>query len=345
MPASSTFALASQLEDRSKQSEAEKYFREAIRVMPRQVGPEADLGLLYMRVGREDEARTELRAGFRADPFNVRVKNSLEVLDVLHSMQTLDSERFAIKYNGAVRQAAGSLCRSARGAGASGTVQAVRLYAAGQDADRDLQPHRADWTGISGSVRGWWACRTSARSPPARGASWRWRRPTNLKATAAGQLGSSVDARVGPRRHASADAIQLPALVHRRAGGLERGRAAAGQVERAVAGSGGEGEAVQSRHVQLRFRSAEVGRRLATGVLPGRIVRGVHACDGRRYGEDRRDACSTSGASEGVLRQMLAAYTEGLNTPEAIRRVFGMSQAEFERGYMAFLKQEAAQGG
>jgi cellulose synthase operon protein C len=47
---------------------------------------------------------------------------------------------------------------------------------------------------------------------------------------------------------------------------------------------------------------------------------------------------------EEVLRRMLAAYTDGLSTPDAIHRVFGMSQAEFERGYLAFLKQEMAKG-
>ena len=36
------FALAAQLEDRSKHAEAETYFREAIRVMPRQIGPRGE---------------------------------------------------------------------------------------------------------------------------------------------------------------------------------------------------------------------------------------------------------------------------------------------------------------
>ena len=47
---------------------------------------------------------------------------------------------------------------------------------------------------------------------------------------------------------------------------------------------------------------------------------------------------------EETLRQMLAAYTDGLSTPDAIRRVFGVSQAAFERGYMTFLKREMAKG-
>jgi len=48
--------------------------------------------------------------------------------------------------------------------------------------------------------------------------------------------------------------------------------------------------------------------------------------------------------SEEPLRQMLAAYADGLSTPDAIRRVFGVSQAEFERRYLAFLKREMAAG-
>ncbi len=127
--------------------------------------------------GREEEARRALRTAFAADPFNVRVKNSLEVLDVLGAMQTLDSGAFCDQVQRRVRQAAGPLCRPARGSSAAETVPAIRLYAARQDVDRDLQSLRAGSTAISGSAHGWWACRTSARSPPAPGTSWRWLRP------------------------------------------------------------------------------------------------------------------------------------------------------------------------
>jgi tetratricopeptide (TPR) repeat protein len=43
------FTLAVQLEARNKQPEAEQFFRKAIRVMPRMIGPQAELGQLYMR--------------------------------------------------------------------------------------------------------------------------------------------------------------------------------------------------------------------------------------------------------------------------------------------------------
>ena len=74
------------MQDRNKQAEAEVFFREAIRVMPRMIGPHAGLGMLYMRAGRESDARKLLREAYDADPFNARVKNTLEVLDVLDSL-------------------------------------------------------------------------------------------------------------------------------------------------------------------------------------------------------------------------------------------------------------------
>jgi tetratricopeptide (TPR) repeat protein len=90
--------LAQLLEARNKQSEAEAVFREAIRAMPRLIGPHAGLGMLYMRTGQEGEARKLLKEAFTADSFNVRVKNTLEVLDVLDAMKTVATEHFLVKH-------------------------------------------------------------------------------------------------------------------------------------------------------------------------------------------------------------------------------------------------------
>jgi cellulose synthase operon protein C len=91
--------LAAMLEIRNKQSAAERYYREAIRVLPRQPEAHAGLGLLMMRIGRETEARKLLQAAFDADPFHIRVKNSLDVLDVLDAMQSKATPHFVIKYD------------------------------------------------------------------------------------------------------------------------------------------------------------------------------------------------------------------------------------------------------
>jgi len=91
--------LANQLEDRNKLGMAETYYRRAIDVMPQLLGPRSQLALLQMRTGDEAAARTMLGEAFEADPFNVRVHNMLEVLDVLDGMETLDTGDVLVRYD------------------------------------------------------------------------------------------------------------------------------------------------------------------------------------------------------------------------------------------------------
>ncbi|HYW80230.1 MAG TPA: tetratricopeptide repeat protein, partial [Thermoguttaceae bacterium] len=92
--------LADQLTDRKKIRQAEPFYLEAIQRMPQMLGPRSHLGLLYMLSGDETKARRLLDEAFEADPFNVRVKNSLEVLDLLDRMATLETDHFLIHYDG-----------------------------------------------------------------------------------------------------------------------------------------------------------------------------------------------------------------------------------------------------
>jgi len=92
------FTLARQLEERNKLPQAEQYLLRAMEVMPQLLGPQAYLGQVYMRAGREDEARVALRRAFRDDPFHVRAYNFLEVLDVLDEMETRTTEHAVLKY-------------------------------------------------------------------------------------------------------------------------------------------------------------------------------------------------------------------------------------------------------
>ena len=110
--------LAEMLQIRNRHAAAERYFREAIRLLPRQPEPHAGLGLLLMRMGREADARTLLKEAFDADPFHVRVKNSLDVLDVIDAMQTRTTPHFVIKYDKADARLIPYLARS-RGLSAS----------------------------------------------------------------------------------------------------------------------------------------------------------------------------------------------------------------------------------
>jgi tetratricopeptide (TPR) repeat protein len=93
------YELGEQLEARRQFEAAEKYYKTAMEQRPMLPGPQNSLGLLYMRMGREDEARTTLTKAFDADEFNVLVSNTLKVLRHLDKFQTLQTEHFRLRFN------------------------------------------------------------------------------------------------------------------------------------------------------------------------------------------------------------------------------------------------------
>ena len=52
-----------------------------------------------MRLGEEEQAKEVLDEAFKVDPFNVRVNNTLKVLEVLDGYETLETEHFRIKFD------------------------------------------------------------------------------------------------------------------------------------------------------------------------------------------------------------------------------------------------------
>lgn len=93
------FELAERVEDRRLFNQAEVFFKKAIEYNPIMPWPRNGLGLLYMRMGREDEARKQLDAAFESDKFNVRVANSRKVLKHLDNYKTLKTEHYEIRYD------------------------------------------------------------------------------------------------------------------------------------------------------------------------------------------------------------------------------------------------------
>ena len=79
--------------------EAARFDEEARRRMPQLIEVPGHLGLLAMRLGDEDRARGLLQEAFEIDPFNVRVNNSLKVLEVLHGYGTLETAHFTIRFD------------------------------------------------------------------------------------------------------------------------------------------------------------------------------------------------------------------------------------------------------
>jgi cellulose synthase operon protein C len=78
---------------------AAKYYEEARRRMPQLYAVHGQLGMVAMRLGDEVKARPILKDAFEADPFNVRVKNSLDVLEVLAGYRELTTDHFVIRFD------------------------------------------------------------------------------------------------------------------------------------------------------------------------------------------------------------------------------------------------------
>jgi len=98
-PAAFYFAMGERLEERRYYDEAEKCFRKAVELRPHVPDALNSLGQLYMRMGLEKEARSTLDQAFKADPFNVRTKNLLKVLDHLKKYETLKTDHFELRYD------------------------------------------------------------------------------------------------------------------------------------------------------------------------------------------------------------------------------------------------------
>jgi tetratricopeptide (TPR) repeat protein len=91
--------LGERLDERRHFDDAEACYQKAADLRPTVPGPRTSLGMLYMRMGRETEARALLQKAFEADPFNVRVLNMLRVLKHLDNYATLKTEHFVIRYD------------------------------------------------------------------------------------------------------------------------------------------------------------------------------------------------------------------------------------------------------
>jgi tetratricopeptide (TPR) repeat protein len=91
--------FAGVLEGRKQYAKAEEYYRNAAELRPMLPASKAGLGLLLMRTGSEGEARKTLESALKADPFNVRVSNSLKVLKHLDGYQTIETDHYVVKFD------------------------------------------------------------------------------------------------------------------------------------------------------------------------------------------------------------------------------------------------------
>ena len=68
-------------------------------LMPQLSGPKISLGMLYMQMGKTEQAQLTLDEAFKSDPYHVRVSNMRKVLGVLESYGSIVTDHFVIRYD------------------------------------------------------------------------------------------------------------------------------------------------------------------------------------------------------------------------------------------------------
>jgi tetratricopeptide (TPR) repeat protein len=94
--------LADELQSRLRFELAEKCYKAALTAMPLYAEPKTSLGLLYMRVGKTEEAKKIIDQAFKADPFHVRVDNMRKLIGVLDTYATISTDHFVVRVDAKV---------------------------------------------------------------------------------------------------------------------------------------------------------------------------------------------------------------------------------------------------
>jgi len=320
------FTLASQLMTRNKHDLAEHFFLETIDKMPQKVGPRSHLGLLYMRTGRETEAREILGKAFEVDPFNVRVKNTLEVLDVLDSMETLDTGNFIIKFDG----------------------QRDRLLA--RYAAKRLEAIYPDWCRQFGSrPRGKPLLEVFNQAQGTNGHGWFSARMTGLPHL--GPVAAStgwIVAMASPNEPGASRRYNWWRVLKHEVAHVFTLQQTRFNIPHWYT----EGLSVYSEGCprpqlwnELLLQRVPEGRLFDLQTLNFAFSRPHSSrdwqlayCQAELYVD-----YMLSRFGSGRQRKLLAAYGRQLSTAEAIREAFGVSEEEFERGYVAYLEELIAE--
>ena len=320
------FTLADRLEARNKLPEAERFFHRTIEVMPRKIGPRSRLGLIAMRCGREDRARELLDEAFAVDPFNQRVNNMLLVLEVLDSMETLRTEHFVLKFDRSRDKLLGRY--------AARHLEAIYPELCEQfgyrPPDKPLVEIFSQASGRSGQ-------------------EWFSTRMTGLPYL--GAVGACAGKMVGmtsPNDGSSAGKFNWVRVLRHELVHVITLQ----QTDFNIPHWYTEGLAVYSEgYPRPQSWNKLLARRVAAGKLFN--LRSINFgfirphssddwqlayCQAELYVQHMQETYGPD-----TPRKLLSAYAEGLTTPEAIQRVFGVSAEEFDEGYLAYVKKIVAE--
>ncbi len=91
------FQVGKILSERRQYGEAAEYLDRAIERLPGWAAPVIELGLLEMQAGRDSRAAMALKRATELDPYNIRARNSLKLIDELLAYDTIETDRFVIR--------------------------------------------------------------------------------------------------------------------------------------------------------------------------------------------------------------------------------------------------------
>ncbi len=318
------FTLADKLSDRQKYPVAERFFQEAIRRMPELIASRSELGLMHMRLGKEVEAKKLLEESHDADPFNVRVLNTLKVLDVLATYATLETEHFILKFD-------------------RGQDELLARYVAKYLED-DVYPTLSKRFAFE--PEGKTLIEIFNKAQNTSGHSWFSARMVGLPYI--GTVGACAGKMIGMASPASVDQpfnwarvlkhefvhvlnlqqtnFNVPHWFTEALAVLSEETARPEMWDRLLAARVPKGDVFNLDDINFGF------------IRPGSSDDWHMAyCQAELYAQF---LVKTHGPN--ALAKMLAAYADNLNTAAALKRCFGVEQADFEKDYLAFLKAETA---
>ena len=308
--------LAERLEDRRHYEAAEKYYKKAIELRPMVPWPQNSLGMLYMRMGREEEASPILEKAFDADEFNVRVDNTLKVLRHLKKYQTMKTEHFILRFDPEEDKLLGELMATYLEDIYEKLAEKFKYRPKGPFVIEVFNSHEM----FSGRVdRG----AGPAHDRGLHGADGGDGVAARQGDSQAVQLGPRPAPRAGPHLQPGADEFPDPALVHGGPRRHQRRLSASAAVESAAA------------------EACAGARRACSTSTPS-----TWASFGRESSEQWHQAyCQsqlyvefiTDTYGKDKIGGLLAAFADGMDTASAIQKVCKVDKATFEKGYLKHL--------
>jgi tetratricopeptide (TPR) repeat protein len=317
-------ALAAGLDRLQRYPDAVAFYREAIDRMPQLIGPRGELGLVYMRLGEEVAADKMLHDAFAIDPFNVRVSNTIKVLEVLSNYSVIETEHFVVKFDRA-------------------HDELLARYAA-KYLENEVYPPLVKKLGYRPEGKSLFEIFSRARNTDGHG--WFSARMVGLPyigtvGACAGRMVAMQSPNDSPQKFNWARVLRHE-FVH--VVNLQQTHFNIPHWFTEALAVHNEGYPRPRLWDELLAQRVPTGKIFNLETINGGFIRpsssddwAMAYCQAELYAQYMLDHFG-----DDAIAKMLAAYADNLNTRAAIQRALGVGQKEFERGYVEYLHKIAA---